>query len=78
MKSHCPKTCPQTKALRLWTGGTLLKEKLRLINEIDEFHTGGAAHVTHHPHPFYGFLTPMEWSIGMWKHLDHHLRQFDV
>jgi hypothetical protein len=30
------------------------------------------------PHPFFGKLTPQEWDNLMWKHLDHHLRQFGV
>ena len=49
-----------------------LKEKLR------RFHEGGEAACTRHPHPFFGSLTPYAWSRGMYKHLDHHLRQFGV
>jgi hypothetical protein len=50
----------------------LLKQKLR------EFHDGGEAQCTRHPHPFVGSLTPYAWSRVMYKHLDHHLRQFGV
>jgi hypothetical protein len=49
-----------------------LKEKTRAFSE------GGEAGCTRHPHPFFGELTPYEWSRGMYKHLDHHLRQFGV
>lgn len=28
------------------------------------------------PHPFFGNLSVDEWGKLMWKHLDHHLRQF--
>jgi hypothetical protein len=28
--------------------------------------------------PFFGPLTSLEWSTGMYKHLDHHLKQFGV
>ncbi|MFD1127776.1 DUF1569 domain-containing protein [Paenibacillus provencensis] len=28
------------------------------------------------PHPFFGKLTSEEWSIGLYKHLDHHLKEF--
>ena len=52
------------------------KERAHLKDEIKEFAAGGAAGVTKHPHPFFGILTPGEWAIGMYKHLDHHLRQF--
>ena len=30
------------------------------------------------PHPFFGPLSANEWDRLMWKHIDHHLRQFDV
>lgn len=73
-----PKNASTDKSWKIVDHHDFIKEKTRLHNEIDEFFTGGTEHVTKHPHPFYGYLTPMEWSIGMWKHLDHHLRQFDV
>jgi len=30
------------------------------------------------PHPFFGPLNTSEWGRVIWKHLDHHLRQFGV
>jgi Protein of unknown function (DUF1569) len=42
----------------------------------DRFAKGGAEGCTKHPHNFFGKLTPLEWATGMYKHLDHHLRQF--
>lgn len=54
------------------------KEKARLINLVTKFSTGGEAKCTTHPHSFFGKLTPKEWALGMYKHLDHHLRQFGV
>lgn len=54
------------------------KEKERLIKLAKQFSEGGEAACTMHPHAFFGPLTPKEWSIGMYKHLDHHLRQFGV
>jgi Protein of unknown function (DUF1569) len=50
------------------------QEQLKL--KLQQFHQGGEARCTRHPHPFFGALTPEEWSRGMYKHLDHHLRQF--
>ena len=38
----------------------------------------GPAGCTTHPHSFFGRLTPEEWAVLMYKHLDHHLRQFGV
>lgn len=52
------------------------KEKLKKL--INEFANAGPERVTTHPHAFFGKLTPEEWSISMYKHLDHHFRQFGV
>jgi len=54
------------------------KEKIRLKNIILSFANGGEAKCTSHPHSFFGKLTPNEWARGMYKHMDHHLRQFGV
>jgi len=51
-------------------------EKSRLIGLIKHFSEGGESKVTKNPHPFFGNTTPIQWSCGSWKHLDHHLRQF--
>ena len=51
-------------------------ERERLRGLIDQFAAGGAAGCTEHPHAFFGRLTPAEWAELMYKHLDHHLRQF--
>lgn len=51
-------------------------ERARLLALIDRFGAAGAAGCTTHPHSFFGRLTPEEWSVLMYKHLDHHLRQF--
>jgi hypothetical protein len=51
-------------------------EKHRLLELVKKFSTGGEPIATQHPHPFFGSLTPREWGIGMYKHIDHHLRQF--
>lgn len=51
-------------------------ERQRLIALIDRFAAGGPAGCTTHPHSFFGPLTPQEWAVLMYKHLDHHLRQF--
>ena len=49
-----------------------------LLKYIEKFQAGGEEKCTTYPHPFFGKVTPREWSIGMYKHLDHHLRQFGV
>ena len=53
-----------------------LREHEQLKAKVRQFHEGGEAQCTRHPHPFFGDLTPPQWARGMYKHLDHHLRQF--
>ena len=53
-------------------------ERERLLALIDRVAAAGPAGFTTHPHSFFGRLTPQEWAVLMYKHLDHHLRQFAV
>jgi hypothetical protein len=53
-------------------------ERVRLCRLIDRFAAAGPAGCTTHPHSFFGRLTAEEWSMWMYKHLDHHLQQFGV
>lgn len=53
-------------------------EKELLISLINKFYMGGENNVTKHEHGFVGKLTPTEWGVVMYKHLDHHLNQFGV
>lgn len=53
-------------------------EKQNLIEMINSFYDGGKAGVTEGPHAFFGHLTPTQWGAFMYKHVDHHLRQFGV
>lgn len=48
----------------------------RLRAAIDRFAAAGPAGCTAHPHFIFGKLTPKQWAILMYKHVDHHLRQF--
>ncbi len=51
------------------------KERQALINMIHNFKEDNIVNKTH---PFFGKLTSDQWSVGSWKHLDHHLQQFGV
>jgi Protein of unknown function (DUF1569) len=53
-------------------------ERVRLSGLINRFAAAGPKGCTKHPHSFFGRLTPDEWAILSYKHLDHHLRQFGV
>jgi len=67
---------PTDKKLVIADRRDFAREQEQLRAKIREFHQGGEAKCTRHPHPFFGALTPADWSRGMYKHLDHHLRQF--
>ncbi|HXE36807.1 MAG TPA: DUF1569 domain-containing protein [Verrucomicrobiae bacterium] len=69
---------PTMKALVVQDERDLGTERMRLYGLIDRFAAAGPAGCTTHPHAFFGRLTPEEWAILMYKHLDHHLRQFGV
>jgi hypothetical protein len=70
------KNAPTDKELRIADQKDFAREQEQLKLKVRQFHEGGAARCTRHPHPFFGSLTPEVWSRGMYKHLDHHLRQF--
>jgi hypothetical protein len=53
-------------------------ERVRLLGLIDRYVSAGPERCTPHPHSFFGRMTPQEWAILTYKHLDHHLRQFGV
>lgn len=67
---------PTDKTLVVNDARDFSREQARLKECVRAFHQGGEVKCTRHPHPFFGSLTPYEWSRGMYKHLDHHLRQF--
>ncbi len=54
------------------------EEKRRYIEMLTQFSAGGEVQCTAHPHSFFGYFTPKEWGISVYKHLDHHLQQFGV
>ena len=67
---------PTEKTLIVADHRDFVREQAGLKLKLREFYEGGEDKCTRHPHPFFGLLTPQEWSRGMYKHLDHHLRQF--
>jgi hypothetical protein len=53
------------------------KSKQELIEKTKKFQDGTKV-IKLEKHPFWGKMTPQEWDTLMWKHLDHHLKQFGV
>jgi len=67
---------PTDKNLLVSDRREFLREHEQLKLKVRQFWEGAEAQCTRHAHLFFGALTPQEWSRGMYKHLDHHLRQF--
>jgi Protein of unknown function (DUF1569) len=72
------KNSPTAKGLIVADEPDLGAQRNRLSGLIDKFAARGAPGCTRNPHTFFGKMTPEEWAILMYKHLDHHLRQFGV
>ena len=53
-------------------------EKKNIIEMIDTFYHSGPDKIGNFPHPFFGTFTKEQWGKAMYKHLDHHLQQFNV
>lgn len=70
------KNNPTDKQLVVADRRDFVREQEQLKMKLRQFQEGGAQRCTTHPHPFFGPLDPQQWSRGMYKHLDHHLRQF--
>lgn len=69
---------PTVKAMVVTDERDLKTEQQRLCGLIDRFVAAGPQGCTTHPHSFFGPLAPEEWAVWLYKHLDHHLRQFGV
>ncbi len=69
---------PTVKSLVVADERDLGTERERLCGLIDRFAAARPEGCTTLPHSFFGRLTPEEWATLMYKHLDHHLRQFEV
>ena len=69
---------PTDKAFLVRDARDFRVERERLVALVFRLGRGGPSLLTSEPHPFFGALTPAEWDRLMWKHLDHHLRQFGV
>jgi hypothetical protein len=69
---------PTIKSLEVRDERDFEIERTTLYQLIDRFAKAHPQEITSYPHSFFGKLTPQEWAILMYKHLDHHLRQFGV
>lgn len=75
--THFKKNLPTDPTFIINDARDLDAERNKLIQLIERFAQGPDS-ITKQSHPFFGKMTPDEWSILSWKHLDHHLRQFGM
>jgi len=69
---------PSPKSFLIADTREFQKEFERLTAFIRSTHGRGAAAFEGRAHITFGPLSAREWSNLLWKHLDHHLRQFGV
>lgn len=71
------KNLPTAKPFKNFGEKDLKTEKQKLIELIDELYSHREKEEWN-PHPGFGYFTKQQWGQMQYKHLDHHLRQFDL
>jgi len=73
-----PKNAPTNPSFVVTDTKEFNVEKEKLIDLTKKFSSGGEEKCTRNPHSFFGKISPHEWGILMYKHIDHHLKQFNA
>lgn len=68
---------PTAKGFKVVDKKDFMTELTNLLNEVNDFHKEKDREAWK-PHPAFGTFTHEQWGKMQYKHLDHHLRQFDV
>lgn len=71
------KNSPTAKEFRITSHSDFEKSQAQLIACVQEFAKGTSVITVMH-HPFWGKMSYEDWDKLMYRHLDHHLRQFGV
>lgn len=77
-ESPWKKNLPTSPNFKITDSREFTVEKQELISLVNKFYAAGPMGITKFPHPMFGSFTPEQWGKSMFKHLDHHLRQFGV
>jgi len=72
------KNLPTAPAFKITDERIFETEKAQLYSLIEKFYTLGPEKAGRYPHPMFGKFSPDQWGQAMYKHLDHHFRQFGV
>jgi hypothetical protein len=71
-----PKDSPTDPTFVIRDDRSFEAEKARLESLVNCFCERGPEHAGRQTHSFLGRLSGDEWGVMMYKHLDHHFRQF--
>lgn len=71
------KNAPTSPLLIVADNREFKKEKDMLLEWMDRLYED-RENEDRRPHPLFGHFTKEQWGMLQWKHLDHHLRQFNV
>lgn len=72
------KNSPTASYFKVGDTAVFTVEKDRLLQNIRSYQEAGAADATGRPHAWLGKMSAEDWSVTMFKHIDHHLTQFGV
>ncbi len=70
------RNAPTDPSLKIVDQREFESERARLVSLVERFCRRGQSEVDGAVHSFFGRLNGDEWGRLMYKHLDHHLRQF--
>lgn len=71
-----PKSAPTAPEFVPPPGGDWKRAQAALAQTTDRFVKMAEKGGTFVEHPAFGAISHAEWGLLMWKHLDHHLKQF--
>ncbi|HSB93856.1 MAG TPA: DUF1569 domain-containing protein [Flavitalea sp.] len=72
------KNLPTAPAFKITHEPGFEEERAKLLDNVHQFLMIDKAKLSARVHPFFGPMSGSEWYELMYKHLDHHLKQFGV
>ncbi len=70
------KSLPTAPNFVITDSRVLEKEKQNLLQALARFTKEPASAFTERTHPFFGKMAARDWDMLMYRHIDHHLKQF--
>ena len=72
------KNLPTDKSFVITDSKDFEKTKKELLNTIEKYTSLKPENINNKLHPFFGKLTYDQWGVLIYKHFNHHLKQFGV